>query len=175
MKTKFVLASLAVLTASGMASANNISLDAGVLPLTPAAPFGHLFVHDAAAFTDTIDFIVSTGSLGASANSLNVEFRGLEVFNIQGLSYSVWGGTSGTNTVWYGTFPGNNISYDIGLTTAGAYHMLVTGVADGLNGGAYGVALISAVPEPETLGMLLAGLGIMGVVARRKKTVVAVA
>ncbi|WP_332852228.1 FxDxF family PEP-CTERM protein [Duganella sp. S19_KUP01_CR8] len=169
MKTKFVLASLALLAASSLASANNISIDAGVLPLSPASPYAHLFVHDASAFTDTIDFIVSSGSLGASANSLNVEFRGLPVFDIQGLSYSVWGGTSAASTVWYGTFPGNNISYDIGLNLAGAYHLVVTGVADGLNGGAYGVALVSAVPEPEMLLMLLAGLGIVGVVSRHKK------
>src|SRR5471032_2178600 len=165
MKTKFVLANLALLAASGMASANDISIDAGVLPVNPATPYGHLFVHDASAFMDTIDFMVSTGSLGSSANSLNVEFRGLEVFDIQGLSYSVWGGTAAASTVWYGTFPGNNISYDIGLNLPGAYHPVVTGVADGLSGGAYGVALISGVPEPEMLAMLLAGLGIVGVVA----------
>lgn len=40
--------------------------------------------------------------------------------------------------------------------------------------GAYGVALdnvkvTAAVPEPETYGMLLAGLGLVGLVARRKK------
>ncbi len=170
MKTKFVLASLALLAASGMASANNISIDAGVLSVSPATPYSHLFVHDASPFTDTIDFVVSTGSLGASANPLNVQFRGMNVFDIQGLSYSVWGGTSAASTAWYGTFPGNNISYDIGLNLPGAYHLVVTGVADGLAGGAYGVALVSGVPEPEMVGMMLAGLGIMGVVVRRKKT-----
>ncbi|MFA9217778.1 MAG: choice-of-anchor C family protein [Sphingomonadaceae bacterium] len=39
--------------------------------------------------------------------------------------------------------------------------------------GAYGVALdnvtVSSVPEPETYGMLLAGLGLVGAIARRKK------
>lgn len=169
MKTKSVLAGLAMLAASGMAAANDISIDAGILPASPAAPYSYLFVHDATAFTDTIDFVLGSGSLGASANSLNVAFNGLDVLNIQGLSYSVWGGTSASNTTWYGTFPGNNISYDIGLSLPGAYHLVVSGVADGVNGGAYGVALISSVPEPEMLAMLLAGLGILGIVARRKK------
>lgn len=169
MKTPFVLASLALLIASGTASANDIAINAGVLPVSPAAPYGHLFVHDASAFRDTIDFVVSTGSLGAVANPLNVQLRGLDVFDIQGLSYSIWGGTSDQNTVWYGTFPGNNISYDIGLNLPGAYHMVVTGVSDGLYGGSYGVALIAGVPEPEMVAMMLAGMGILGVVLRRKQ------
>lgn len=170
MKTKFVLAGLAVLAASGMASANDIAIDAGMLPVSPATPYGHLFSHDAAPFIDTIDFLVSTGSLAGSVNSLNVKLWGIEVLNIDNLSYSIWGGTSNASTVWYGTFPGNNITYDIGLNLPGAYHMVVTGTADGSSGGAYGVALISGVPEPEALTMMLAGLGLLGVVLRYKKS-----
>lgn len=170
MKTKFAMAALAWLAIGGAASANDIALDAGVLPTGPAAPYGHVFIHDAAAFTDTIDFVLSTGSLGASINPLNVKLQTLDVFNIDGLSYSVWGGTSAASTVWYGTFPGNNVSYDIGVSLPGAYHLVVTGMADGSSGGAYGVALVSGVPEPETYAMMLAGFGLLGVVARRKKS-----
>jgi multidrug transporter EmrE-like cation transporter len=170
MKTKFAVAALAWLAISGAASANNITFDAGLLPTAPAAPYGHVFIHDASAFTDTIDFVVSTGSLGASANALNVKLQTLDVFNIDGLSYSVWGGTSAASTIWYGTFPGDNLSYDIGLSLPGAYHLVVTGMADGSSGGAYGVALVSGVPEPETYAMILAGFGILGVVARRRKS-----
>jgi hypothetical protein len=169
MKTKFAIAGLAWLALSGAAWANDIAVNAGVLPISPQAPYGHLFVHDASPFTDTIDFIVSTGSLGSSANPLNVKFENMDVFNIVGLSYEIWGGTSAASTDWYGSFPGNNTTYDIGVVAPGAYHLVVTGMADGLYGGAYGVALVSGVPEPETLAMLLAGLGLVGVVARRRK------
>jgi len=40
-------------------------------------------------------------------------------------------------------------------------------VTDGGNGGVYAGA-IAAVPEPETYAMLLAGLGLMGAVVRRR-------
>lgn len=169
MKTKFAMAGLACLLIGGSAWANDISIDAGVLPISPAAPYGHVFVHDASAFTDTIDFVVSTGSLGTSANPLNVKFEGLDVFNIIGLTYTVWGGTSGASTDWYGNFPGNNTSQDISVVGPGAYHLIVTGIANGSSGGAYGVALVSGVPEPETMALMLAGLGLVGVAVRRKK------
>jgi hypothetical protein len=40
----------------------------------------------------------------------------------------------------------------------------------GAGGGAFGGDLaIAAVPEPETYGMLLAGLGVVGFLARRRK------
>lgn len=168
MKTTFIAAALACLAISGSAFANDLHVDAGVLPISPSAPYGHLFVHDATAFTDTLDFYVSTGSLGTSANSLNVQFNGLDVFNIAGLSYSIWGGTSAANTTWYGTFAGDNTTHDIGAIIPGAYHLVIEGLSNGSSGGAYGVALVSGVPEPESVAMMLAGLGLLGFVKRRK-------
>lgn len=55
---------------------------------------------------------------------------------------------------------------------SGSYYLQVGGTVLGNGGGSYGSDLtvsISAVPEPETYGMLLAGMGILGFVARRKK------
>ncbi|SFL41625.1 FxDxF family PEP-CTERM protein [Rugamonas rubra] len=168
MKTTTLFAALALALGSGAVLANDIQIDAGLLPQDASAPFGHLFTHDVGLFTDTIDFTVPTGSLGSSAHALNLMLGSTSIYDISALSYSVWGGTSASDTVWYGTFPGNNISYDIGLSTPGAYHIRVTGNADGVYGGAYAIALVSGVPEPETYGMLLAGLGLVGFVARRR-------
>jgi hypothetical protein len=45
----------------------------------------------------------------------------------------------------------------------------VTGIANGPQGGLYNGAIsVAAVPEPETYAMLLAGLGVMGFIARRR-------
>ncbi|NGZ84501.1 PEP-CTERM sorting domain-containing protein [Duganella sp. SAP-35] len=136
-----------------------------------AKPYGHIFLHEEGTFTDMIDFTIPAGSLGSSANPLNLALGGFDVFNIANLAYSVYGGTSEEiGGKWYGTYLGNNTSYDLPLGMGGAYHIVVNGLVTTEQGGAYAVALVSGVPEPETYAMLLGGLGLMGVVARRRKS-----
>lgn len=56
--------------------------------------------------------------------------------------------------------------------TAGSYYVQVGGTVVGNGGGSYGTDLaisMAPVPEPETYAMMLAGLGLVGFVARRKK------
>jgi hypothetical protein len=50
----------------------------------------------------------------------------------------------------------------------GPAYINVTGVTDGSLGGVYSGAIAAAVPEPETYAMLLAGLGLMGALVRRR-------
>lgn len=71
-------------------------------------------------------------------------------------------GASGTLSFKTNGFVGNNLDY-VYMTEgypspAGTEHFT-----------AHGVANINPVPEPETYGMLLAGLGLVGVMARRRK------
>lgn len=59
-----------------------------------------------------------------------------------------------------------------GLETSGSkgnYYLFIKGISTGTGGYNGSVALTSPVPEPETYGMMLAGLGLMGFVARRRK------
>jgi PEP-CTERM motif len=53
----------------------------------------------------------------------------------------------------------------------GSAYVSVAGIANGTSGGLYNGAIsISPVPEPEAFAMLLAGLGLMGAVVRRRGT-----
>lgn len=55
------------------------------------------------------------------------------------------------------------------INSVGDYFVHVAGVASGAAGYTGTLSLVSPVPELEVYGMLLAGLGLMGFVARRRK------
>ncbi len=57
-----------------------------------------------------------------------------------------------------------------GATGGGNYYLSVGGVAKGTEGGIYNGAIsVTAVPEPETYAMMLAGLVAVGFLARRRQ------
>ncbi|MYM38396.1 FxDxF family PEP-CTERM protein [Duganella qianjiadongensis] len=168
MTTKWIYAALTVLAIMPAAHANNLNVNAGILPITPLAPYAHVFNHDASSFTDTVDFYLSTSTLDSSVNALNVSLQNLSVLNIHDLSYTVWGGSAGNDVTAYGTYAGTNTSYSLTGLMPGNYHLNISGVADGSGGGAYGLAMAASVPEPESVGMLLVGLGLLGIVQRRR-------
>lgn len=59
--------------------------------------------------------------------------------------------------------------------SGGNYTLQVRGYAADTTAGSYSgnIGIAAAVPEPETVAMLLAGLGLIGVVSRRRKVAVA--
>jgi hypothetical protein len=58
----------------------------------------------------------------------------------------------------------------VGGTAPGGWLFSADILVQGANGGTYNVATNApAIPEPETYAMLLAGLGLLGFVARRRK------
>ena len=54
------------------------------------------------------------------------------------------------------------------VATAGNYYLKVTGQTGANSGGYLGAMSVTAVPEPESFAMMLAGLGLMGSIALRR-------
>jgi hypothetical protein len=164
LKKTLIASFVAAAMSAGVAQATTV--DAGTI-----GSYTTSFSHTAGSFEDTINFSVTSPSvLSGAANNLVLSFFNLSIYDIAGLTVNVWNNSHPNGTVNFGSFAGNNTSYTFNLPSAGAYHVDITGNATGTGGGLYGITLSAApVPEPETYAMLLAGLGLMGGIARRRK------
>jgi hypothetical protein len=158
-----LLASLvvvALLAIPGRSGAANMD----IWPQTPTTSmgwFGATFV-SASSFEDHYTFTAPT------AFTLTLDGGSNGSWNIGNLQATVY--DSGPSTV-YGPIAGVLNTTPSASLLAGNYDLKITGdVAAG--GGSYwgAVTLTTApVPEPETYAMMLAGLGLMGFVARRRR------
>lgn len=128
---------------------------------------------DPGAFDDFISF-----SIGALSNlsSTTVANNLTTVLNISpGATVSLFSGAIGSGSeVGSYTFDGTTGSSWHTMTNlaAGNYYFEIKGTATGSMGGFYSITATTApVPEPETYAMLLAGLGVVGSLYRRRKSV----
>lgn len=80
--------------------------------------------------------------------------------------------TDQSPTTW-ATLAGDNFTFS--NLAAGTYQLRTSGTVDGFNliGAQYTISqfTVTLVPEPETFAMLLAGLGLVGGLARRQKMI----
>ena len=119
------------------------------------------------SFSQTISFTTAVAG--------NYDFH-LETYsNISGLSWALdtnanTGSVSGTAPFYNGQF-GNTV-FNLGT---GNHSLVLTGDfthdvnnPQSLTGTYYGALTVAAVPEPESYAMLLAGLGLIGMVTRRR-------
>lgn len=90
--------------------------------------------------------------------SVNVGANGLYTFNTSGASASAMGWTHYSTTF---TAVGAATTLSFASNSRGAYGPALDNIS---------VTAVTAVPEPESFAMLLAGLGMMGMIARRRKT-----
>ena len=116
---------------------------------------------DAGAFTDTFNFTPSVPLSLVDASLVTIGFN--ETQNID-FSSALLNGNPLTLSPT-GTFETGSLSP---AALAGDLVLLVTGNA-GSNASYAGTLNVSPVPEPETYGMLLGGLAVMGAIARRRK------
>jgi len=179
---KLNLVAAAVLMASSVAYAGTANLPGdgsagnayqmGLINPTPTV-LGVLLTGGSplSVFDEYADFTIGAwNDASGVGNSLLLTFYGINVSEILDLTIEVWSGLHTTNEAnMIASFSGDNITNAIGILPAGQYHLDISGqLGPSTTTASYAVAL-SAVPEPETYAMLLAGLGLVGFSARRRK------
>lgn len=157
------VASLAALSINGQAA------DLG--PLVSSASFSKTVA--AGSFTDIWSFDLATPSIvAASATNVEISFGGPSFGGID--NFAAW-----LNNVPLQWSLGQSTNHGITVATqvlsgstalpAGTFQLKISGVAD-VGGASYGGNIVATpVPEPETLAMMLAGLGALAFVAGRRK------
>ena len=128
---------------------------------------GNNFFSDKFLFTLTgaHDFSGLATSLKPSANS-GLTLTGFSLSNASGVVLH------GALDLLNFTAQDQAWSLQSGLTPLAAvnYFLQIDGYVASPTGGSYsGILAVTPVPEPETYGMLLAGLGVLGFLARRRK------
>jgi hypothetical protein len=194
-QTMMAAATLAMLAAgSASAAADPVYSPAGTINPTnytfEAVATGDVyayFLSESASYTETLGMAAnnSTTALGATGLSNQTSHRGnwidlghvtageivtffIHVSNT-GLTFSSETSLNadGTNHVYSTSFP---VAGALPAGTFISFEDLDTKVSDhDYNDTAYDITNVRAVPEPASIGLMLAGLGLMGAVARRRR------
>ena len=146
------------------------------------AHFGDSFADSTAgsAFTDIFTFNVGTpfdaaGSVTSAFLNTpltkDLLITGLNLYRYDPVTNDIIGtAISGVNQTGFGQHPTDSWALEAFGLQGGAYAIRVDGQVVGAGGGAFGADFsIAPVPEPQTWGMLLAGLGLVGAMAGRRK------
>lgn len=160
MKLKHVIAAAAMAVVASTGFAADTALSGGGYG-DATHPF--TFTFDATGFnTLLIDFFAPQ----ASVSSVNLSGVGALTYSAGSASYHYSGAISGGSHSLTATFS-NATGFGLGGVLSQSTTAPTAGSAAGLTSGAGGT--VSAVPEPESYAMMLAGLGALGFVARRRK------
>lgn len=119
------------------------------------------------SFDDLLSFTVT------APGDLSAEVIGSGKFGFSFSLFELLSSTSSvlaTGNIFAGGTKASFSTFDPSFSaTAGNYFLHIVGSGSGAPRYTGSVALTSPVPEPETYGMFLAGLGLMGFVAYRRK------
>ncbi|GGY14021.1 PEP-CTERM sorting domain-containing protein [Massilia dura] len=172
---KKIGAALAMACAAVAAQAEDISLPvSGIEVIEGAGAFSRLITgnHSGDTFTDTYAFDVTDAS-SFTANLYSNAGNAKVGLDITGFSLYAGDGTLVSSGTQVATGKFDHWSLDLSkVAPAADYYVAVSGKvvsqAAGTYSGLVAVTAIPPVPEPATYGMLLGGMALLGVAARRR-------
>jgi hypothetical protein len=121
-------------------------------------------------FTDAFSFVVGAGNGFSALTSSISPTNGSDLMSLTGFKlYSSVGALIGSGTQ-ESTGKTDQWSLDLSALSAGTYTLKVSGSILTNSGASFGGNInLVPVPEPETYAMMLAGLGLVGFIGRRKR------
>lgn len=165
---KTLLVSLMVGLASQV-QASDFTTNLGVLPLTPSIASGTITHMDNVAFNDIFNFSMPASGLSALLADFQIAYNAANLYDINGLTANLYNGSNASGS-WIASLAGSGtdlVNDSFGLNAGGSYSIRVSGTPIGSAGGMYAYAFTSTVPEAKTYAMMLAGLALVGFMARR--------
>ncbi|WP_207393669.1 FxDxF family PEP-CTERM protein [Duganella aceris] len=161
MKLKTIVAGAMLAAASFAASATNHDLGTLDSSGPDSSPFGYK-ISTVGEFNDYLTFTLDVASATAFGTQQNftattqITGFGAELMNVTGGTFAPITTGSQQSLSWSGSL------------AAGEYTVHVWGITPVKNLSYSGTVTATPVPEPETYGMMLGGLALVGAIARRK-------
>lgn len=113
--------------------------------------------------------IASSSPVASSSGYITTSFGTTTFFGISGFGVQLFNASDSLLGTAAFDGMGNYVLNSGPLAVADNYYFKVTGTTTGVAGGLYAFTL-APVPEPASYAMLLAGLGMMGAVVRRRQS-----
>lgn len=181
---KLNLAATAVLMTTGVANAGVANVNGtgtesnpynmGIIGTSPSILAVTLNGTPGSSFSEYVNFTIPALSITTNpVNTYALNLGGFNLLGIAGLTIDVWNDTHLNGSTLHSTFSGKNATNFIGNLEAGQYYLDISGyLGNSASSGQYSVALQTLpIQEPENYAMLLAGLGLVGLSARRRKKI----
>ncbi len=158
-------------------SAHALTFNLGTIGVAPGAPLGHSSI--AGPFTDTYTFSLAAHSLVSADATSNATLiaPGYSVGEIINFSASIDATPLSLSTTITSLGPGFSQQVQQLLTSppislaSGIHTLTISGTGTTLGAASYsGNIFATHVPEPESYVMMLAGLGALGFLARRRRS-----